>query len=138
MLGLVAYATSMQGKPYRFGGDSPTTGFDCSGLVFHVFSQFKIGLPRDAGAMAHTLPEVSLTVLQAADLLFFNTAGSAFSHVGIYLGDGRFVHAPSPRTGRVIISELSNQYWRPRLTGARRALPTPVTILDAVSANEAK
>lgn len=119
-LGLVAYAASMQGKPYVLGGDSPRLGFDCSGLVHHVFGTFDFELPRNAASMAASLPQVPLSNIQAADLLFFNTQGNPYSHVGIYLGDGRFVHAPSPRTGRVIISTMSNQYWHGRLSGARR------------------
>ena len=125
-LGLVAYAASMQGKPYRNAGDSPTEGFDCSGLVHHVFRQFDLMLPRSAATMAAVLPEISLSELQATDLLFFNTQGPPYSHVGIYLGDGRFVHAPSPKTGRVIISKFANQYWRGRVTGARRPRPVPL------------
>lgn len=119
-LGLVAYAASLQGKPYVSGGATPTGGFDCSGLVQHVFGTFDFELPRNAASMAASLPAVALTDIQAADLLFFNTQGSPYSHVGIYLGDGRFVHAPSPRTGRVIISAMSNRYWHGRLTAARR------------------
>ncbi len=119
-LGLVAYAASMQGKPYVSGGDTPALGFDCSGLVQHVFGAFDLALPRNAASMAATLPSVALTDIRAADLLFFNTSGSPYSHVGIYLGDGRFVHAPSPRTGRVVISAMSNTYWHGRLTAARR------------------
>lgn len=122
-LGLVAYAASMQGKPYVAGGASPQQGFDCSGLVQHVFGNFDFELPRNAASMAAALPAVPLSSIQAADLLFFNTAGTPFSHVGIYLGDGRFVHAPSPRTGRVIISDVANRYWHGRLTGARRPAP---------------
>ncbi|MSR15674.1 MAG: NlpC/P60 family protein [Gammaproteobacteria bacterium] len=119
-LGLIAYAASMQGKPYRVAGDTPADGFDCSGLVYHVFHQFDLELPRNAAAMAGTLPEVSLNKIVATDLLFFNTQHAPFSHVGIYLGDGRFVHAPSPQTGRVIISKVANRYWKTRLTAARR------------------
>jgi cell wall-associated NlpC family hydrolase len=131
-LGLVAYAASMQGKPYRTAGDTPSEGFDCSGLVQHVFGRFDLYLPRDAASMADVLPPVSLSQVQAADLLFFNTQGRPYSHVGIYLGDGRFVHAPSPRTGRVIISAVDNQYWRQRVTGARR----PGQVTYALSSNE--
>lgn len=119
-LGLVAYAASLQGKPYVSGGDSPALGFDCSGLVQHVFGAFDFTLPRNAASMAAALPAVPLTDIRAADLLFFNTSGSPYSHVGIYLGDGRFLHAPSPRTGQVVISAMSNAYWHGRLTAARR------------------
>jgi len=119
-LGLVAYAASMQGKPYVSGGDTPARGFDCSGLVQHVFGTFDYSLPRNAASMAALLPPVALNEIRAADLLFFNTSGTPYSHVGIYLGDGRFVHAPSPRTGRVVISAMANAYWHGRLTAARR------------------
>ena len=119
-LGIVAYAASLQGRPYRTGGANPDEGFDCSGLVQHVFAKFNVSLPRSATEMATSLASISLTDLQAADLLFFNTEGAPFSHVGIYLGDGRFVHAPSSPTGRVIISKISNEYWHTRLTAARR------------------
>lgn len=122
-LGLVAYAASMQGKPYVSGGESPVRGFDCSGLVHHVFRQFNFQLPRNSSAMADQLPEIPLSTLRAADLLFFNTQGARYSHVGIYLGDRRFVHAPSPRTGRVIISSIDNAYWNEHLSGARRPEP---------------
>ena len=122
-LGLVAYAASMQGKPYVAGGESPHRGFDCSGLVHHVFKQFNFELPRNSSAMAEQLDPIPLDNLRAADLVFFNTQGSRYSHVGIYLGDGRFVHAPSPRTGRVIISSMDNRYWNGHLSGARRPEP---------------
>lgn len=122
-LGLVAYAASMQGKPYVVGGESPHHGFDCSGLVHHVFKQFNFELPRNSSAMAAELDPVPLSSLRAADLVFFDTQGSRYSHVGIYLGDGRFVHAPSPRTGRVIISSMDNRYWNGHLSGARRPEP---------------
>ena len=98
-------------------------GFDCSGLVYHVFRQFSVELPRNAAVMAKVLPSIALAEVEAADLLFFNTERTPYSHVGIYLGDGRFVHAPSPRTGQVIISKVSNSYWHKRLTGARRPAP---------------
>ncbi|MFT4585087.1 MAG: cell wall-associated NlpC family hydrolase [Gammaproteobacteria bacterium] len=120
VLGLIAYATSMQGKPYRIAGDSPRDGFDCSGLVYHVYRQFSVELPRTAASMAEALPSISLADIEAADLLFFDTQRTPNSHVGIYLGDGRFVHAPSLRTGRVIISDVANSYWKPRLSAARR------------------
>lgn len=133
VLGLVAYAASMQGKPYRKAGDSPLVGFDCSGLVQHVFGQFDLMLPRDVANMAAILPTIPLSAIQAADLLFFNTQGSPYSHVGIYLGDGRFVHAPSPKTGSVIISKIANPYWRTRVTGARRLRPASETFRIANS-----
>lgn len=137
-LGLVAYAASMQGKPYRASGASPEEGFDCSGLVQHVFGRFDLMLPRSAATMAASLPEIPLARIQAADLLFFNTQGARYSHVGIYLGDGRFVHAPSPRTGRVIISTVSNQYWQGRVTGARRPQPIPIALGVSAAASQVR
>jgi len=132
-LGLVAYAASMQGKPYRIAGASPAEGFDCSGLVQHVFGKFNLILPRSSATMAAVLPVIPLNEVEAADLLFFNTQGARFSHVGIYLGDGRFVHAPSAKTGRVIISKVQNAYWQGRVTGARRPQPLPVAFVSPAS-----
>lgn len=113
-------ALSYLGVPYRFGGASPRTGFDCSGLVNHVFRQaFGLSLPRTAREIARNGAAVARGELLPGDLVFFNTRGFLNSHVGIYLGDSKFVHAPNSR-GRVRIDDLDNTYYRTRFNGARR------------------
>ena len=117
-------ALSYLGVPYRFGGASPRTGFDCSGLVNHVFRQaFGLSLPRTAREIARNGAAVARGELLPGDLVFFNTRGFLNSHVGIYLGDSKFVHAPNSR-GRVRIDDLDNTYYRTRFNGARRISAT--------------
>ncbi len=108
------------GLDYRYGGSSPETGFDCSGLVAHVFREaYGIRLPQNAHAQSEQGVRVSLAELRAGDLLFYNTLNRPFSHVGIYLGDGRFVHAP--KTGaQVRVEQIRGSYWMKRFDGARR------------------
>jgi cell wall-associated NlpC family hydrolase len=120
LLGLVAYAASLSGTPYRSGGTSPRTGFDCSGLVQHVYGRLGIALPRSTREMAGRLSAVAPERREPGDLIFFNTTGAAHSHVGIYLGDDEFVHAPSSGGSGVTISNLRQDYWRRRLDGVRR------------------
>jgi cell wall-associated NlpC family hydrolase len=112
------------GLDYRYGGSSPATGFDCSGLVAHVFREaYGIRLPHSARAQSKYGTRVGLSELRAGDLVFYNTLNEPFSHVGIYLGDGRFVHAP--RTGaQVRVEPVSGSYWMKRFDGARRIQPT--------------
>jgi cell wall-associated NlpC family hydrolase len=115
-------ALSHLGVPYRFGGNDPKGGFDCSGLVkFVARSVLGIDLPRTSDAMARVGAAVARDALEVGDLVFFNTRGGANSHVGIYVGDGRFVHAPS-RRGQVRVEEVDSAYWRARFNGARRLL----------------
>ena len=117
------YAVSPVGSPYRLGGTSPETGLDCSGFVDHVFRQIAgVNLPHDSQAISESTQALDRTDLQPGDLVFFNTLDHAFSHVGIYLGDDRFVHATSSRTGSVMVSRLSDRYWRERFDGARRVV----------------
>ncbi len=121
---LVIAAMTFLDRPYQAGGQSAETGFDCSGFTRHVFGQaLGIELPRSVQeqAQAPMLRAVSSRdALQAGDLVFFNTQQRTFSHVGIYLGDGRFIHAP--RTGAQIRTEsMAATYWSRRYTGARRA-----------------
>jgi hypothetical protein len=117
-------ALSYLGVPYRFGGASPRTGFDCSGLVNHVFRQaFGLSLPRTAREIARNGAAVARGELLPGDLVFFNTRGFSNSHVGIYLGDSKFVHAPNAR-GRVRIDDLDDTYYRTRFNGARRISAT--------------
>ncbi|MBK6906915.1 MAG: C40 family peptidase [Rhodocyclaceae bacterium] len=116
-------ALSLLGVPYRRGGSSPTAGFDCSGFVRHVFQE-SVGLilPHNANAMAREGETVDRDALQPGDLVFFNTMRRAFSHVGIYLGDGKFVHSPR-KGGRVRIEDMQESYWKKRYNGARRVAP---------------
>jgi cell wall-associated NlpC family hydrolase len=117
---VIAYALSLQGVPYRYGKESPQEGFDCSGFVKHVYEQHGIYLPRTTKEMAATLPSISKNNLQSGDLIFFNTNGKPHSHVGIYIDNYDFIHAPSQRTGRVLVSSLKNRYWRKHFTAIRR------------------
>ena len=113
------------GDDYRYGGESPRTGFDCSGLVAHVFEQaWGIRLPHSVQAQSEAGTPVSLAQLRPGDLVFYDTQHRPYSHVGIYIGGGRFVHAP--KTGaQVRIEELRNRYWASRFDGARRIQPPP-------------
>ena len=130
------YAVSLVGSPYRLGGASPDTGLDCSGLVDHVFRQTTgIQLPHSSLAISEATQPLDQADLQPGDLVFFNTLNHPFSHVGIYLGDDRFVHATSSRTGAVMISRLSERYWHERFDGARR-VAVPEARPSAVAAAE--
>jgi cell wall-associated NlpC family hydrolase len=113
-------AMDLLGIRYRRGGSSPESGFDCSGFVSHVFREgLGLVLPRSSKEMSKSGEEISRDELRPGDLVFFNTMRHAFSHVGIYLGDSQFVHAP--RTGgRVRIEDLRDGYWMKRFNGARR------------------
>ena len=113
-------ALELLGIRYRWGGSKPETGFDCSGFVRHVFQEgLGLDLPHSARAQSRTGEPVAMDQLQPGDLVFFNTMRRAFSHVGIYLGDNRFVHAPH-RGGRVRVEDMSARYWTKRFNGARR------------------
>lgn len=127
----VGYALSLQGIPYRPGKESPEEGFDCSGFVRHVYARQGILLPRRVRDMAYQLPAVDKEARQPGDLVFFNTSGQPFSHVGIYVGGERFVHAPSPRTGHVMVSSLDLAYWRQRFLGVRRPLGSSAWVSGA-------
>lgn len=118
-------ALDLLGTPYRMGGRRPETGLDCSGLVRYVYKQTHgIDLPHNAREISRQGEPVGLDELRPGDLVFFNTLGRPFSHVGIYKGDGKFVHASSRRDRRVTISDMSNRYWTARFDGARRILPS--------------
>jgi len=111
------------GIDYRYGGSSAVTGFDCSGLVAHVYLQaWNLRLPHSTAAQSRLGAPVSLAELQAGDLVFYDTLKRPYSHVGIYLGDGRFVHAP--KTGaQVRVESVKSAYWSQRFSGARRIEP---------------
>ena len=117
---LVLQALALIGVNYKYGGNTPDGGFDCSGLVSHVFREVTgLVLPRDSNAMSKVGDKINKTELQPGDLVFFDTRRHPFSHVGIYIGDARFVHAPSGG-GEVEISNLHSGYWQKRYNGARR------------------
>ncbi|SAI54125.1 lipoprotein [Bordetella ansorpii] len=112
------------GTPYSWGGDDPEDGFDCSGLVLFVYREIAgVNLPRTARAQRKTGKAVTRTQLQPGDLVFFTTRGrrGGISHVGMYIGRGEFVHAPS-RGDSVRVDRLDNTYWHRNYAGARRYL----------------
>jgi cell wall-associated NlpC family hydrolase len=115
-------AIGLVGTPYRWGGNTPDSGFDCSGLVNYVFrDMLDLRLPRTSRELAAIQgPKIAANRLAPADLVFFGTGGEV-SHVGIYVGEGRFVHAP--RTGGTVrLDRLDGAYWRDHYTGAKRVL----------------
>ena len=112
---LVAAALAMQGKPYRYGGTTPA-GFDCSGLVVYSYKQFGIDLPRNSYRQYKASRPVYTRDLQPGDLVFFRTTSSFVSHVGIYIGDDQFVHAPG-KGKTVRVDSLDNDYYRRRFVG---------------------
>ena len=115
---VVSNAMVLIGIPYRWGGNTPESGLDCSGFVRYVYnSTHGIELPRRAIDMVRAGELVAVNDLQPGDLVFFNTLGPRYSHVGVYVGEGRFVHASNPRTG-VRIDRLSNRYYAQRFEGA--------------------
>lgn len=117
---LAIYALSLIGVDYKYGGNSPETGLDCSGLVRYVFQEVTgVTLPRTSKELARMGDKVAPNDLKPGDLVFFNTRRFPFSHVGIFLGDGRFIHAPS-RGHEVEIVTLDGPYWKRRFDGARR------------------
>lgn len=117
---LVVNAMGFLGVPYKWGGSSAETGFDCSGFVRAIYEQ-SVGLmlPRQAEQQAAATQKIEKTDLKPGDLVFFNTMRRAFSHVGIYVGDGKFIH--SPRAGSVVrVESMGLSYWQHRFDGARR------------------
>ena len=116
-------AISLVGTPYRYGGNTPEGGFDCSGLINYVYrDMLDLRLPRTSRALAAWQgPRIDARQLAAADLVFFSSGGPV-SHVGIYIGEGRFVHAPSTG-GTVRLDHLDGPYWRDHYSGASRVLP---------------
>jgi cell wall-associated NlpC family hydrolase len=118
--GIIDYALSLTGVPYKFGGNDPEKGLDCSGFVKNVFREAAgLSLPHNALAISLVGDKIQPGELQPGDLVFFKTMRRAFSHVGIYLGDNKFVHAAT-RGGEVMVSDLREKYWTRRFNGARR------------------
>jgi cell wall-associated NlpC family hydrolase len=129
---MVVVALSLIGSPYKYGGSNPDVGFDCSGLVKYILGlSSPIVLPRSAAEMYHGGHLVELSELKAGDLLFFRIGRSKrINHVAVYIGEKRFVHAPS--TGNLVrVDKLNENYWMRYFVGARRVLPEN----DLVSTN---
>ncbi len=113
------YAAQLVGKAYRYGGASPTTGFDCSGLVQYTYARAGRKLPRSTDDQRVAAQRIKLSELQPGDLVFFDQEGKKNSHVGIYIGNGEFVHAPSSGK-RVRRDRLDMPYWSRHISEARR------------------
>ncbi len=114
----LAIARKMLGTPYRYGGDSPD-GFDCSGLVYYSYRGAGLAVPRTTLTQYQATRPVSARALEPGDLVFFRLDGRAVSHVGLYMNNGEFIHAPA--TGReVTVASLANRYWRERFVRGGR------------------
>lgn len=117
---VIEAAREMLGVPYRYGASSPKRGFDCSGLVQYAHNQAGIEVPRTTGEQYRAALPINRQALRPGDLVFFRTHKHRYvSHVGIYLGKGKFIHAPSPGK-RVSIASLKDDYWRQRYTSGGR------------------
>ncbi len=116
---IILHAISQTGVKYKYGGIAPDSGFDCSGFVRYVFQQAaNLTLPHGARAISQVGTKVSKDELQPGDLVFFNTLRSVTSHVGIYVGNNRFIHSPSAG-GTISVTDMNDAYWAKRFTGAR-------------------
>jgi len=127
---LVFTSMGFLGVPYRRGGNTVETGFDCSGFVKAMFEQ-TVGkvLPRKAEQQAAATEKIDRADLKPGDLVFFNTMRRAFSHVGIYIGEGKFIHSPKPGS-EVRVEDMGLSYWSRRFDGARRV---PASATDAAA-----
>ncbi|CAJ0709970.1 MULTISPECIES: C40 family peptidase [Ralstonia] len=115
-------AMALVGTPYRYGGNTPDSGFDCSGLVRYVVQRAaSVNLPRTAAEMGRRGTSLDRRDVASGDLVFFNTTGQPNSHVGIYVGQNRFVHAPATG-GTVRLEDMTKSYWANRYGGARRVV----------------
>jgi cell wall-associated NlpC family hydrolase len=117
---VVSYAKTLLGTPYHYGGETPRTGFDCSGFVRYVYLHARgVSLPHNTKLQSNQGAQVKYTELRPGDLVFYNTLHRPYSHVVIYIGDRHFIH--SPRTGKAVsIENMDTNYWRARYNGARR------------------
>lgn len=129
---LALFAMGLVGAVYKPGGDNPKTGMDCSGFVKYVFAEVAgLKLPHNALAMSKISTAISKSELRPGDLVFFKTMKTAYSHVGIYLGENRFIHAASSKTGIVMVSHLDDTYWSTKFNGARRLL-NPISAITPI------
>ena len=130
---LVVNAMGFLGVPYKRGGNSVETGFDCSGFVRAMYEQtVGLVLPRRADQQAAATQEIARDDLKPGDLVFFNTLKRAFSHVGIYVGGGKFIHSPSSGA-EVRVEDMRAAYWTTRFNGARRVAATPAAALSVAA-----
>ncbi|MGB0128924.1 MAG: C40 family peptidase [Rhodocyclaceae bacterium] len=119
---VVMYAFGLIDIDYRFGGSNPESGLDCSGMVSYLYRQVTgARLPHNAAAIAQLARPIERAALQPGDLVFFNTQGKPFSHIAIFVGEDRFVHAPSTN-GKIRINRLSERYYAQRFESARTIL----------------
>ena len=119
---ITLYALGLIDTGYRFGGKNPEAGLDCSGMVAYIVEHISgRRLPHNAAQIAERTRPIEVDELRPGDLVFFNTLKRRHSHMGIYIGDGRFVHAPNSR-GRVRVERLANRYFAQRIDGARTLL----------------
>jgi cell wall-associated NlpC family hydrolase len=126
---VVVRAMAQIGTPYRYGG-ADLGGFDCSGLVYHVYRELGVDAPRTAAAQYEASRRLMRRELRPGDLVFFRTSGRRISHVGIYAGEGRFVHAP--QTGRTVeLKSLDDTYYASVFAGGGRLVPTQIGIASA-------
>lgn len=134
---VVVRALGLVDAPYRYGGRTPA-GFDCSGFVGYIFGESTgVSLPRRSEEIGRVGESLKVRELVPGDLVFFNTLGRLYSHVGIYIGEGQFVHAPA-RRGRVRVDRLADPYWTARYNGARRMTGAPPTEVAAAAAATAR
>jgi len=134
---LAIYALGLIGVDYRFGGTTPERGLDCSGLVRYVFQQVTgVMLPRTSQEISRLGAKIPLAELMPGDLVFFNTRRLQFSHVGIYLGEDRFIHAPR-QGGEVEVVTLSKVYWQKHFDGARRLVSALPALIPSAHAETA-
>ena len=119
---IVRYARNMMDKNYAYGGDDPSKGFDCSGLVMYAYKETGIIIPRTTLAQYKKARKIELKNAKEADLVFFSTYAEGATHVGIYLGNGKFIHSPS--TGKKVqIVDMENPYWKKNFYGAASFFP---------------
>ena len=135
---IILSALSQTGVKYKYGGNSPEGGFDCSGFVRYVFQQSaNLTLPHGARAISQLVQTVTQRELKPGDLVFFNTVRSTFSHVGIYIGNNRFIHSPSAGSA-ISVTDMGDSYWAKRFTGARRLDAKELASLEANGAKSIK
>jgi len=120
---MVLYALGLLDTGYRFGGKNPSAGLDCSGMVSYVVEQVSgRKLPYNAAGIAERTRPIPASAIRPGDLVFFNTLGRSYSHMGIYMGDGKFIHAPNSK-GKVRVERMDNRYYAERFEAARTLLP---------------